>query len=335
MGTVNVSESEKMSNQTNGGAIQLLQPEITALVQRVGAMGRDFEEKYKQFSQDQADFELQKNQFQESIKVEQLKLKEEADKNGHIITWEKDVLRKEKEEFEKALSCGAEIASRQEPVTVEVGGEKFRTELQTLAKCQGSLFPNLVSPLQNRKVKGDPYIFIDRDGKHFRFILNYLRDGAKVMRWSAMRNPDHWTLNEILDEVKYYQIYGLERLIERKIASLREKVSFNQFKEKYFLSETPPLVPLTRSWKTTRGIDVLSANLSTIIFSNIEFCHPVIFKNCCMKSVQFDGCHFRSAMIFENVELSSKFFHCKQPNDLVFKGTDTSGIEIIPIPEGK
>lgn len=52
---------------------------------------------------------------------------------------------------------------------------------------------------------------IDRDGKHFDIILNYLRDGTVNL-------PDcPQTLNEILQEAKFYCIQSLVDLIEQQI----------------------------------------------------------------------------------------------------------------------
>lgn len=314
--------------------LKLFQPEMSALMQRAGMAERSLEEKEKQLALDRLKFEEEVKQFHEMVGAEKQKLREAVDKHDHEMKWERQSFSKEKEVFEEAQSCGVEMAAAQEPVSVEVGGDKFRTGLHTLARCQGSVFPKLVEPLYNRddtRSKRDPYIFIDRDGKHFRFILNYLRQGDKVMGWSAMRNPDISTLNEILDEVKYYKIAGLEKLLRRKMSSLKDRITFETFvKAKYFQRDA------LGKYKTTMAMEIKDGNLTDITFSKVEFCHPVTFENCTMRLAKFTECQFKSAFVFANVDLyRATFVNCEGLNPLeafVFRDTDKSGIQIVPLP---
>lgn len=314
--------------------LKFFQPEVNALAQRAGIAERTLEEKERQLALDREKLEEDKKQCYERLGAEEQKLKEKVDQHVHQMKWEKESLNREKEDFELAKSSGTEISSQQDPVTVEVGGEKFRTEIRTLARCRGSLFPTLVEPLKRDEVrnKRDPYIFIDRDGRHFRFILNYLRQGEKVMRWSTMKNPDLSTLNEILDEVNYYKITGLEKLLKRKIASLKDRVSFEALvKAKYFQRDA-----LGRC-KTARDIEIKGNNLTEITFSKVVFCHHVTFEDCAMRSAKFSECYFGSGFVFSNVDLyKATFVNCEGLNDLddynmfVFKDTDKSNVEVIP-----
>ena len=67
------------------------------------------------------------------------------------------------------------------------------------------------------KPSEDGAFFIDRDGKHFRFILNYLRDGELIV-------PEGATfLKELEAEAKFYQIKGLLRELKDKIQECFEK----------------------------------------------------------------------------------------------------------------
>ena len=67
------------------------------------------------------------------------------------------------------------------------------------------------------KPSEDGAFFIDRDGKHFRFILNYLRDGKLIV-------PEGATfLKELKAEAKFYQIKGLLRELKDKIQECFEK----------------------------------------------------------------------------------------------------------------
>ena len=56
----------------------------------------------------------------------------------------------------------------------------------------------------------DGSYFIDRDGTHFRYILNYLRTGELVV-------PDDKTVrHELLIEAKFYQVEGIIDVLEPK-----------------------------------------------------------------------------------------------------------------------
>ena len=53
------------------------------------------------------------------------------------------------------------------------------------------------------KPYADGAFFIDRDGTHFRYILNYLRTGKLTL-------PEDKTLvKELLEEAEFYQIQGM------------------------------------------------------------------------------------------------------------------------------
>ena len=61
----------------------------------------------------------------------------------------------------------------------------------------------MFSGMFEMKANEDGAFFIDRDGTHFRFILNYLRNGELIL-------PDGATfLKELEAEAKFYQIQGI------------------------------------------------------------------------------------------------------------------------------
>lgn len=63
-------------------------------------------------------------------------------------------------------------------VRLSVGGVHFETSIDTL--CRGdpdSMLSAMFSGRHNVTKDEDGRYFIDRDGTHFRYILNYLRDG--------------------------------------------------------------------------------------------------------------------------------------------------------------
>ena len=88
-------------------------------------------------------------------------------------------------------------------VKLNVGGHHFTTSLQTLTKDPNSKLATMFSGKVNMKLAEDGAFFIDRDGTHFRFILNYLRTGK-------LTSPEgEAALKELQEEAEFYQIEGL------------------------------------------------------------------------------------------------------------------------------
>jgi BTB/POZ domain-containing adapter for CUL3-mediated RhoA degradation protein len=61
------------------------------------------------------------------------------------------------------------------------------------------------------------WVLVDRDGKHFNLILNYLRDGSITL-------PDcSQALNELLQEAKFYCIQPMVELVEQQLRTRSRK----------------------------------------------------------------------------------------------------------------
>ena len=64
------------------------------------------------------------------------------------------------------------------------------------------------------KPSEDGSYFIDRDGTHFRYILNYLRTGQLIVP------KDEIIRDELLAEAEFYQVEGIIEVLKPKAASL-------------------------------------------------------------------------------------------------------------------
>ena len=88
-------------------------------------------------------------------------------------------------------------------VKLNVGGQHFITSVQTLRKDPNSMLAAMFSGKFDPKPSEDGSFFIDRDGTHFRFILNYLRDGVLILPEGAT------ALKQLQQEAEFYQIQGI------------------------------------------------------------------------------------------------------------------------------
>ena len=310
-----------MSSPCDPFKFQELQQAMSTVVQRYKMTEEKIAEERTRLEQERIELK--------NLEMTQKKILErERNDQDYRIKWEKETLSRERKEFEEAVSRGVGIIEHQEPVTLEVGGDKFRTELRTLSKCKGSIFPKLVETLkqkrENDRNKHDPCIFIDRDGKHFRFILNFLRQGEKVMQTSPLRKADVHDLREILFEVQYYKIAELERLIQRKMIFLKNRATFHKLVEEGHFQ-----IQSSNGYVTKKEVQVVNHNLTEIKFSKVTFLHPVEFKDCIMVAAIFEDCNFNSIINFTNVDLKrARFDRCKGLEDrskrFIFHATDVT-----------
>jgi len=87
-------------------------------------------------------------------------------------------------------------------VTLNVGGKKFSTSIQTLKQGDNMLSAMFSGRIPLKREKDDS-VFIDRDGTHFRSILNFLRDGV-ISKPNSRKE-----IEELKKEAEFYCIDGL------------------------------------------------------------------------------------------------------------------------------
>ena len=93
-------------------------------------------------------------------------------------------------------------------VRLNIGGKKFCTTTDTLTQREpDSMLAAMFSGRHTLCLDSDKgYVFVDRDGKHFRHILNWLRDGVVP----TLEDSEY---NELLREAEYYQLLVYVRCI--------------------------------------------------------------------------------------------------------------------------
>lgn len=111
-------------------------------------------------------------------------------------------LRMEKEAF-ASMAKKLKHVHFSKTLKLNIGGQLFTTSLETMKKDPGSMFHAMFSERFDTKPAEDGSYFIDRDGTHFRYILNYLRTAQLVV-------PDGKTVRkELLNEAEFYQVQGI------------------------------------------------------------------------------------------------------------------------------
>jgi hypothetical protein len=99
----------------------------------------------------------------------------------------------------KAAVALAEGVSASDRVELNVGGSRFTTTVSTLTRDADSFFAKMFSGRfeLKRDSAGSLTAFIDRDGTHFRHVLNYLRDGASVVAALPLTSTERLELEQV------------------------------------------------------------------------------------------------------------------------------------------
>lgn len=120
---------------------------------------------------------------------------------------QRDIFEHERENFHDELQKMSEMYRIQEnKIKLDIGGQFFSTSLSTLTRDPSSMLAAMFSGRHQLKTEADGSHFIDRDGTHFRYILNFLRDGH-IKEGTLPLNET--IQRELLAEAEFYQISGL------------------------------------------------------------------------------------------------------------------------------
>eukprot|EP01112_Ceratiomyxa_fruticulosa_P007582 TRINITY_DN1971_c1_g1_i1.p1 TRINITY_DN1971_c1_g1~~TRINITY_DN1971_c1_g1_i1.p1 ORF type:complete len:296 (-),score=58.99 TRINITY_DN1971_c1_g1_i1:33-920(-) len=122
---------------------------------------------------------------------------------------EREQLEKEKEEWAQATHRIEKSVPSSGMVKLNVGGKLFATSMETLTLCKGSFFDVMFSGRFPLKKEEDGAIFIDRDNKQFRFILDFMRGCFPP----SLDDFSKREINELKVEAEFYQLIDLVNLI--------------------------------------------------------------------------------------------------------------------------
>ncbi|KAK9050406.1 hypothetical protein SSX86_030623 [Deinandra increscens subsp. villosa] len=180
-------------------------------------------------------------------------------------------------------------ASSSSIVRLNIGGDKFCTTVDTLTHREpNSMLAAMFSGRHTLCKDSEGNVFVDRDGKHFRHVLNWLRNGV------LPPNLTDSECSEMLQEAEYYQLLGLADRITEVLNRKKDAKEMD--------------TDLTRTdiikWVGNAGYEnfkLRGVNLSGLDLSNLDLSR-VNFSYSCLKNVLFSRADLRFAS-FENANL--------------------------------
>ena len=227
-----------------------------------------------------------------------------------------------------------------EVVILNVGGKKFTTSLQTLRAEPESMLGVMFSgrhPCNRRK---DGSIFIDRDGTHFRIILNYLRGTIT----SIEQLPDDSnTLSDLSSEIQYYQLKGFQKIMgsmEKEQTTITQSDLIEPMeKEQATITQSDLIEPMGKEQATitqsdldknfprdedtfgytTKDLSFRNCRLDNLIFERIDFDHSMDLTDCSLVNTKFSYCCFSddSRCSFDRADLNNCTFEDFYNKDLI------------------
>ncbi|KAF3508692.1 hypothetical protein F2Q69_00001235 [Brassica cretica] len=208
-------------------------------------------------------------------------------------------------EFTGANLRGALLAGTSLQSANLQGGKKFCTTIDTLTNREpDSMLAAMFSgrhAMSNESKTG--YIFIDRDGKHFRHILNWLRDGIAP----TLSDPD---CSELLREADYYQLLGLKEILK---SSRRETGEVEAE-----LTRVDIIKCIQSERVRFRGVNLSGIDLSKLDLSLVDFSYA------CLRNVFFSRTNLQLAK-FRDADAGGSIFHNAILRECEFTGANLRG----------
>ncbi|KAG6437428.1 hypothetical protein SASPL_102345 [Salvia splendens] len=171
-------------------------------------------------------------------------------------------------------------------------GKKFCTTIDTLTQREpDSMLAVMFSGRHTVCQDSDKgYVFVDRDGKHFRHILNWLRDGV----FPSMTEAEY---SELLREAEYFQLLGLMDEINASLVKRKEETEMGTELTRI------DIIKCSQSEKVRfRGVNLSGLDLSKLDLSFVDFSYA------CLKNVFFSRANLQCAK-FRDVDAEASIFH--------------------------
>ena len=184
----------------------------------------------------------------------------------------------------------------EQKIILDVGGYKCSTSLQTLQAKPKSMLGIMFSGIHPIKKQNDGSIFIDRDGTHFRIILNYLRGGIAS---SEQLPDDKFLLSELQTEANYYQLKDLEKMIKSKVEKPSKVITQEELSQ------------VLQS--DMKNLSFRNSILDNLVFNRGHFQNFLDLTGSSLINTTFSGCYFsrKCQYSFDRTDLKGcKFKYC-------------------------
>ncbi|KAK2982107.1 hypothetical protein RJ640_023389 [Escallonia rubra] len=193
-------------------------------------------------------------------------------------------------------------------VIANFGGKKFCTTFDTLTHREpDSMLAAMFSgrhTICKDSEKG--YVFVDRDGKHFRHILNWLRDGVVP----TLNESEY---SELLREAEYYQLLGL---IDGVTVVLNKRKEDEDLSTE--LTRTDVLKCIQSEKVRFRGVNISGLDLSKLDLSYVDFSYASL------KNVFFSRANLQCAK-FRDADAEGSIFYNATLRECEFTGANLRG----------
>ncbi|GJN09040.1 hypothetical protein PR202_ga27007 [Eleusine coracana subsp. coracana] len=200
--------------------------------------------------------------------------------------------------------------SSSSPVLLNIGGKKYATTVETLTQREpDSMLAAMFSgrhTLPHELTTG--MVFVDRDGKHFRHVLNWLRDGAiPVMSESKYQ--------QLLREAEYYQLLGL-------VDYINERLDWKKIENSEAELTRKDVIKCIQSQKCRfRGVNLSGLDLSKLVSlgqtcfrcSLLALLTVVFFVTLAVRNVEASSSSFRNTNLRDSPVLGFLYSFCS-PN---------------------
>jgi len=107
-----------------------------------------------------------------------------------------------------AFSPISKIFKKGDLVKLNVGGKIFQTTWDTLTKECNSMLSAMFAGQIPIQLDENNSVFIDRDGKHFKKVLNFLRNGSLELP------TERSTCYELMKEAEFYQLTAMISILQ-------------------------------------------------------------------------------------------------------------------------
>ena len=200
---------------------------------------------------------------------------------------------------------------QEEIINLNIGGHKFTTSLQTLRSDNSSMLGVMFSGRHPIIKQGDGSIFIDRDGRHFHVILNYLRG---TISSAEHLSDDKIMLSDLSSEAEYYQLQGLLEMIKVK---QDKKITITQSEFYHFF------LTCDDGWMETKSdISFENYKLDNFFLDRFELKHSLDLSDSSLVNVIINQWTFHTGnrYSFDGADLNNcKFLKCDNQNSASIK----------------